>query len=153
MRGTGSEAQSSVLTDMRAVVADTGTPPPLHEQEALRELLHQDARYNDDVAVGAGSLAAFGSAEVSLPSGASSSPAVTSLLPEDKAHVFMGFREHMLLSEAERLERVEREGEAGLYMDPVLKRSRRQYLQSVQGLQSGRLVCFTLHAEEHCGIF
>ena len=39
--GPASEAQSAVLTDMRAVVADTGTPPPLHEQEAFRELLHQ----------------------------------------------------------------------------------------------------------------
>ena len=49
-------------------------------------------------------IAAFGSAEVPSPSHASSSPAVMSLLPEDKAHVFKGFREQMLSSEAERRE-------------------------------------------------
>ena len=153
MEGVASEAQSSVLTEMKAVVADTGSPPPLHEQEALRELLHQDARYNDDVAVGAGSLAAFGSAEVSLPSDASASPEVASLLPKEKAHVFMGFREHMLLSEAERLEKLEREGEPAIYFDPVLKRSRRRYVEFIRRLQSSGLICFRLHADEHCGIF
>ena len=101
--GLASDAQSAVLTDM-IVVADTGTPPLLHEQEALREPLHQDARYNDDVVVSAGSFAVFGGAVVSLSADASCSPAVTSLLPEDKADVFKCFRGRMLLSEAERLE-------------------------------------------------
>ena len=94
--GPSSEGQSSVLQEMRATVASTGAPPAdLHEHEALCALLREDAQYSEDGGGSVGSLATFGSAAVSVPVSARSSPPAASLLPEEKASVLEGFREHM----------------------------------------------------------
>ena len=58
-----------------------------HEQEALRDSLLEDAQYAHGGVRGAGSLAPFGSAAVSVPAEACKSPPAASVLPAAKAHV------------------------------------------------------------------
>ena len=86
--GPSGEGQAAVLQEMRATVAATGSPPAdMHEQEALCVLLREDAQNFDDGGSSVGSLATFGSAAISVPVSAHSSPFAASLLPEEKAPV------------------------------------------------------------------
>ena len=152
--GPSSEAQCLVLQELRAVVDSAGSPPQkLHENEALCALLHQDVQYSEDGGSNVGALATFGAAAVSVPLSVHSAPLATSVLPAEKAPVLEGFREHMLLSDSQYAERVEREGLPGLYMDPVLKRSRKKYLEFVKLLASRGILSFHRHADEHVGVF
>ena len=38
-------------------------------------------------------------------------------------------------------------------MDPVLAKNRKKYIKCVRQLRGKGIVCFSLHADEHCGIF
>ena len=91
--------------------------------------------------------------EVSLPSDVANCPEVVQVLPQGKAYVFRGFRGQMLRSPEDFEEHQALVGEAGLYMDPVLAKNRRKYIQFVKQLRGKGIVCFSLHADEHCGIF
>ena len=152
--GPRGEAQCIAQEGIRQAMVDLDAPPKdLHVQEAVRQLLREDTRYSDDAVGGAGTLATYGMGEVSLPSDVANCPEVVQVLPQGKADVFRGFREQMLRSPEDFEEHQALVGEAGLYMDPVLAKNRRKYIQFVKQLRGKGIVCFSLHADEHCGIF
>ena len=125
--GPPSEAQLASHLVLQAAVEEY--PPPadlVRPDEALRLLLHSGGKYDGVDATG--SLAPYGSGELSLPSDAKTAPGLVSMLDAVDSQTFVGFREHLLLPEADYQNLVQTEGLAGLYFEPVLKHHRRKYI-------------------------
>ena len=122
----GGELQRSSVNYVRGRVFDEAPPQASRAQEALLELLRSDSRYTEG-GEGTGSLAPFGSAEVSLPEPAVDAPAVVDLLPADAADYFIRFGKRMLRDDVEYRDLIARDGLPGLHIDggPARKRSER----------------------------
>ena len=59
----------------------------------------------------------------------------------------------MLLSNSDYQALLIRDGPAGLYMDPVLARSRKQYLGFIKDLHKSKAVSFLFDFVDECGVF
>ena len=129
-------------------------PPPaelLSPDEALRLLLHTGGEC--DAVAATGALAPFGSGELSLPSDASRAPSLIAMLEAADAQIFEGFREHLLLPEADHQVLLHAEGVPGLYFDPVLKHHRGKYLGLLEQMNSRGLLYWKRAVEESVGLF
>ena len=81
--GPVSEAEGCAVRHIEGCVGSFPWSAEIDSQEALRQLLREDARYCEGGGEGVGDIAPFGSAAISLPSVPLSSPDVRELLGGD----------------------------------------------------------------------
>ena len=150
--GRASEAQVAAQHVVQEAVERFARPQDVaRPDEALRLLLQSGGQYDSVAATGA--LAPFGSGELSLPSSAHAAPTLVSMLGAEDAQVFEGFREHLLLPDADYANLAQSEGPAALYFDPVLTHQRRKYLDLLVLMNSQGLLCWRREVEERVGLF
>ena len=147
-----SEQQVGVLSHLETCVGHYQPPCDFSPHEALRQLLHTDARYCEGGGESVGDVAPFGAGAVSLPAAAHRAPAVAELLGGE-GEVFKRFEESMLRSEEEYLRHIEDVGEPRIHLDPRLKEKKGEYEELVVKLVRLGLLGFTTKPREHVGLF
>ena len=127
--------------------------PPLGEcitEEASRALLGSVPGYDLDAD---STLASFKKGNVSLPESVADAPMATALLPESHRDLLEDFEQHMLLSDKE-FEEVDDHGRPiELYMDPVLDKDSKEYLNFVLDLHRRGMLHFTRNPKEFVKLF
>ena len=122
--GMETEQQAAALRHIAWCAQRRAPPVDLTPQEALRQLLRNDARYSEEGGESVGNMAPFGSGEVSLPAVSHRAPAVQDLLG-DEGVFFERFEEKMLRSNEEYLRHIEDVGVPRIYIDPRLAQKKR----------------------------
>ena len=116
---------------------------------ALSALLGAKASRYDE---GLHGPAPYERSKVSMPLSAGNCLLVDALGADDRADV-LGFQDRLMLSEAEVSNRVEVEGRANIYWDPVLKHNEFEYTKFILDLQSRRMLRFGLSCKNKVGVF
>ena len=82
-----------------------------------------------------------------------SAPELTCLLSEPDSLLFKGYRELLLLSSEAHAERIAEEGLPGLYVDPVLQKNRKQYIDLILKMHDKGLLHWRSSVEEQVMLF
>ena len=134
---------------MNAVTSDF---PSFEADEALKALLGSSAYCPD---MGAGSLASFVTDNVSLPTDQVNAAPLSNHLQETATTQINNPHEEMILSPEEYEGEVEHHGIAGSHTDPILKNSKKKYLEFLKLLFKCGLIGFNKSSQvlSEVGIF
>ena len=145
-----SPAQAAAITRIQRAVEDSApTEPLLPPHEAARTLLRTQAGYGlDDTTV-----APFQDGKVSLPSSAVSCPRAVDLLGGRARTSLENFETEILRSDADVWQHDALEGRVEPYMDVVLSKNKKMYLNFVKDLISRGVVRWCRFAKERTTLF
>ena len=127
----------------------TYAAPSPHGRAAFAELARGRSLYDDNGALG--NLATYKSDRVSLPSFTTDAVELARLLGHSD-RLILEDKQRMLRDPVEVAE-MKKSNPVIPYVDPVLRRSKRQYERFVRRLYGVGIVDFTLTAESHVGLF